>query len=213
MKTLPAAVTTEIAKSAVRPITLYELTLLTTDPILGTNTGRFAEYDKDVHFNNALYTAFPISHDTIRSGVEYVVESVKVVVGVENGLIIGLLARHDGLRSARMTIMTVFEGLLDVATNKIINFEGYISHAQVNEEVAAIEVTSILDVQDIRLPRRSYRRDRCSWIYKNSTTCQYAGLLPSCDKAFEGPNGCRAHDNTLRFGGFPLVPARKSSIL
>jgi len=30
---------------------------------------------------------------------------------------------------------------------------------------------------------------------------------PTCDYTLDGPNGCRAHHNTLRFGGFPALPS------
>ena len=53
-----------------------------------------------------------------------------------------------------------------------------------------------------RFPRRIQYRDRCSWRYK-SVECGYTGALPTCDFTLQGPNGCAAHNNTRRFGGFP----------
>ena len=53
----------------------------------------------------------------------------------------------------------------------------------------------------IRFPRRIQMRDRCSWRYKGQE-CGYAGALPSCDYSLNGANGCRAHNNERRFGGF-----------
>lgn len=55
-------------------------------------------------------------------------------------------------------------------------------------------------------PYGRFLRDNCRWIYK-STECGYAGGLPSCAKTLEGSNGCRAHANVIRFGGFTLLPA------
>lgn len=53
-----------------------------------------------------------------------------------------------------------------------------------------------------RFPARVQWRDRCAWAYK-STECGYTGPLPTCDYSLQGDNGCAAHDNTHRFGGFP----------
>lgn len=59
-------------------------------------------------------------------------------------------------------------------------------------------------------PSGRFYRDNCRWIYK-SVECGYSGGLATCAKVLEGTNGCRAHANVTRFGGFPLlvsVPGR-----
>lgn len=53
-------------------------------------------------------------------------------------------------------------------------------------------------------PRRMQTRDYCQWRYM-SPECGYTGPNPSCDLSFTGPNGCRAHNNTINFGGFPSL--------
>lgn len=54
-------------------------------------------------------------------------------------------------------------------------------------------------------PRRRQTRDFCQWRYKDGATCGYTGDMPSCDLTFEGANGCTAHGNAIRFGGFPGI--------
>lgn len=48
----------------------------------------------------------------------------------------------------------------------------------------------------------------CQWIYKDPTTCGYAGGITACDRTFDGSNGCRTHfpnDEALsHFGGAGL---------
>ena len=58
-----------------------------------------------------------------------------------------------------------------------------------------------------RFPRRLQMRDRCAWRYKGDE-CGYSGPLTSCDYSLNGPNGCRAHANETRFGGFPGLRPR-----
>jgi len=48
-----------------------------------------------------------------------------------------------------------------------------------------------------------------SAIPSTSLRFDYANIeggLDSCDYTLDGPNGCRAHKNTLNFGGFPAIP-------
>lgn len=54
-----------------------------------------------------------------------------------------------------------------------------------------------------RVPGRVFRRLDCGWTYRDAETCAYAGPLAQCSKRLEGPDGCRAHANVERFGGWP----------
>lgn len=57
------------------------------------------------------------------------------------------------------------------------------------------------------IPARKQMRDRCQWRYKSSE-CGYAGALPTCDLSLSGTNGCTAHANQSRFGGFTGINVR-----
>lgn len=59
-------------------------------------------------------------------------------------------------------------------------------------------------IQQHQFPSGRFFRDSCRWIYK-SPECGYVGGLATCTKILEGSNGCRAHANVPRFGGFPLL--------
>ena len=56
----------------------------------------------------------------------------------------------------------------------------------------------------VLFPRRLYYAGTCMWRYK-SIRCGYTGSLPTCSLTFDGQNGCIAHANQTRFGGFPGV--------
>lgn len=56
----------------------------------------------------------------------------------------------------------------------------------------------------LRFPRRRQFRDQCQWRYKGPE-CGYAGGIASCDFTMNGGNGCVAHANAIRFGGFPGI--------
>jgi phage-related protein len=59
----------------------------------------------------------------------------------------------------------------------------------------------------INFPARMQWKDRCAWQYKGAE-CGYTGALPTCDFSLQGDNGCAAHNNTRRFGGFPGIRNR-----
>ncbi len=56
-------------------------------------------------------------------------------------------------------------------------------------------------------PIRKQRKNRCAWRYKGAK-CGYTGGLATCDYTLDGANGCIAHNNTQRFGGFPGIQDR-----
>lgn len=65
---------------------------------------------------------------------------------------------------------------------------------------------------------RRFQRLRCRHVYQ-SEACGYVGTLPTCDRTFNGSNGCTMHGDDevarglvrkhpARFGGEPGIPAR-----
>lgn len=54
-------------------------------------------------------------------------------------------------------------------------------------------------------PQQKFFRERCRWQY-GGAMCGYTGSLPKCDKTLRGADGCEAHANARRFGGFPGIP-------
>jgi phage-related protein len=84
------------------------------------------------------------------------------------------------------------------------------------------------NVLGIKLPQGMYHRNFCNWKFK-SRECGFmwqgggagypnvTGTLDSenfpfadatkCDHTLKGSNGCLAHNNVKRFGGFPAIPS------
>lgn len=60
-------------------------------------------------------------------------------------------------------------------------------------------------------PRFLYYQGTCNWRYKGAQ-CLYSGGLPSCDLTFNGANGCVAHNNQARFGGFVGIGTNGASV-
>lgn len=70
-------------------------------------------------------------------------------------------------------------------------------------------------------PLFMYRPNYCMWIYNSPALqaqaaanpnfrnpgkqCGYRGSMASCSHTVDGATGCQAHNNVLRFGGFPGI--------
>ena len=201
-KELTSAVETEIQQPAIFPATIYDVVPLEGAPLY------LAEYNENIIFDGKVYRSFPISHQPVKVGLEDIVDHVSITLSTVDHEIIRLILSTNGLRKARVTITTVFTNLLEDPDNKIIAFHGQISSVRGNEQHATFTITSLFDLEDVPIPRRIYRKDRCSWVFKDPSTCKYVGSLENCDKSRGAENGCQAHDNLLNFGGFPNIPER-----
>ena len=60
-------------------------------------------------------------------------------------------------------------------------------------------------------PKFLYYQGTCMWQYKGQQ-CLYSGALVTCDLTFDGANGCIAHGNQVRFGGFPGIGTNGATI-
>ena len=80
-------------------------------------------------------------------------------------------------------------------------------------------------------PLFMYRPNFCIWTYNNPTfqalaaaaaaagtpyrnpgkQCAYQGPMTTCSHTIDGPTGCQAHNNVLRFGGFPGIDTTSQS--
>ena len=74
-------------------------------------------------------------------------------------------------------------------------------------ESADFKTTFTLGVENPlsrRCPRRVQFKESCSWLYK-SEECGYTGSMTECDYTMTGSKGCRIHNNSRRYGGFPGI--------
>lgn len=60
-------------------------------------------------------------------------------------------------------------------------------------------------------PKHLYYQSTCMWRYK-SAQCGYTGALSTCSLTYDGANGCLAHANQTRFGGFPGIGTNGATV-
>lgn len=162
-----------------------------------------ARNTEPVTFDGNTYTPFGCSINSIpqdlRGGLEEVEVSVSNVTREFSAYV-----EQQELRGARVKLITVSSLHLGDPTAMLEEIDFEINEISVQEEVVSFRLGHERLLQQ-NFPGMRYLRNNCRWIYK-SVECGYVGSLPTCDKVLEGDNGCRAHANTKRFGGFPGLP-------
>lgn len=124
----------------------------------------------------------------------------------------GVLRRHlenfQGGVNSDVTVSLVFTGMFDKpAAEQVaeISYTFQVTGSSSSDRTASLTLGAP-NLLMSNFPRRQQSRDFCSHEYKGPY-CAYSGPLTTCDRTLRGENGCRAHGNTLNFGGFPgIIP-------
>jgi len=187
------------------PVTLYELQLN------ASTTVYLTELDEDIEFDGNTYLQFPIKRGAISQNSEGQMDQLTIGVGNVSLEMSGFIASND-LRDNLFRIIMIFFDTKDTSTAKL-EADFYIRSYVINELQVDFLVGSKLEIFDLSIPRRNFGRNICPFNYvtDGSGECKYAGAASppdgdTCDKGLETPNGCRAHENVVNFGGFPGIP-------
>lgn len=114
----------------------------------------------------------------------------------------GRMQAYGGGIGFQVTIVVVNAGALEQPPEVVEDFE--VIGASAANYVCTFEL-GVESTLARNFPRRRQTRDFCQWRYKQPGTCGYTGNLPTCDLTLQGPNGCAAHGNTIRFGAYPGI--------
>lgn len=149
-----------------------------------------------IHKGNT-YTAanFNISHDKNKNSES----SFSISIQDVSGVIIRKLDLYEGGTTSSVTFKVVNTG--DPSDNPEIEESYDVLSASANGFNVSFKLGMPNPLKSA-FPVRKQRKNRCAWRYKG-TKCGYTGGLATCDYTLDGANGCIAHNNTQRFGGFP----------
>lgn len=157
-----------------------------------------------VTFDSQVYSPFPCEIKPVGSDSRGGLPDVEVSVSNVNLVMSASLEAND-VRGKRVRLLGVNSANLADPTAIVFDEAYEIGDITVTEQAVTFRLGHIRLLEQ-RFPSRRYLRDNCQWVFK-STDCGYGGGLATCDKSLEGSNGCRAHANQTRFGGFPGIPA------
>jgi len=187
-----------------------------------------ASWDSVVSFyipDNSNYDSIPLNFIPFPMKVEMVgtnttgeLLTISASVDNVNHVIGDAVQSAKGLRGNRLIYILTFNEILAEGKEGCIVNTMFIDSVTITPKDVVFALESRLNVININLPFCNYNRDFCRWVYK-SVECKFSGTtdssldtatylmasLASCDHTLSGPNGCRAHKNTRRFGGFPAL--------
>jgi lambda family phage minor tail protein L len=208
---------TEKNKQENRPVMLYEISIPSP-----TSTLRLCEWDTTIHYPTGItgfdYLPFPLKHEGIGSNALGEIDSVKVTLSSVDRTIVSALSTNNGLIGSKVVMKLIFLDKLDDATANISS-TFYVDSVAITEQAATFNLTSKLDLYEVVLPGRKFERDYCRWFFKEEGCWLWdvnhwdppGGFLHGdveCDHTRNGPEGCKYHVNSSRFGGFPAIPKR-----
>ncbi|KAA5604429.1 hypothetical protein F1188_16355 [Roseospira marina] len=174
------------------------------DPVTNTlvETMRAVCNDEDITFNGQTYIA---THFTV--GAETAAgETPNITLSITDytNALSKPMELYGGGVGFEARILVINSGALDAPPEISERFK------VIQASIRSFVVSFTLGAENpltMRCPTRLQYRDRCPWRYKGPQ-CGYAGDMPSCDYTLQGDNGCAAHGNNLRFGGFPGLMLR-----
>lgn len=186
---------------------VFTLDITVVDPLNGEEVGELhlTNYTTDLATLGVNYVRFPFEIDLKDESGE--IQNLQLIIQDQAGLVHPYLRQYrGGVGSSVMVSIVTVTPEHEVAK---------VDFAEIFEVISSsssdFAITFELGAENplTRMcPRRTQMRSRCSFKYK-STECGYTGALPTCDLTLDGQNGCKAHDNSPRFGGFPsIVPQR-----
>lgn len=181
----------------------------------------FYLYDKSKSLEYPIkYMPFPMAIEPVGTTTTGEIMGMKAQVSNVNKLIGNAIQQAGGLRGNRITHIIVFDGLTDQGKDFCLGNVMYIDSVTITATDVQFTFESRFNVLGIDLPLCSYNRDFCRWVY-GSEECgwrtslgvdtQHYPLADAtwCDHSLRGSNGCVAHFNNRRFGGFPALVSKR----
>ncbi len=178
---------------------------LITIEVNASTTLRLVPNPTSITFDGEVYSPFGCEVEEVTQDAKGGLHDVSISVSNVTRVISAYIEAND-LRGARVSIKYVNSANLADPAAIVLEEQYEVMSIQVKGSTFVTFTLGHERISAHQLPSGRFFRDNCRWIYK-SAECGYAGALASCDKILEGPDGCRAHANQTRFGGFPLIPS------
>ena len=172
------------------------------------------------------YLPFPFKIKPIGTNAKNEVMSIDLTVSAVDRTISDAIQTIDGLQGSKLTHIRTFDNVLDQGKEYCIKDDAYVDSISISKEEITFELENKYIIVGVTLPGRTYTKDFCSFSFKDANCTWESGdqgfrtvlneegeiifyyphvKSTSCDHTLNGPNGCKAHNNSLRFGGFPTL--------
>jgi len=111
------------------------------------------------------YTPFPITHGEISTNTAGEIDSITIAISNISSQVAEWMDTYDGLRSCEVIIRKSFRDIL-ATQGGYMEDTFYIDSAQMNDMTTSFNLTSKFDINQVKLPKRTYQRHQCQWRYK-----------------------------------------------
>lgn len=204
MRTLPTALTAEIAKEVYSIGHLIRMTLYnptTQQDLLLYYTNK----DMDVVYDNgtglATYLSRGIEFTGGQQGLTPKVDNVSFSINNTALEFSSYVMSYDTRGRDCVIYRAAFDEYLQVIGVATL-FVGVLDRVEVNQQRATFDVTSTFVRWGTQTPRRKHSSS-CWWTFKDTDTCRYSGsTYTDCDKSYDA---CTARANTINFGGMRWI--------
>ena len=198
MRTLPQALITELAGGVNEAnFLIYLIDIETATPKYLTNA------DQKIYYESKVYVPWGMDF----GGVEYSISPTvdKVSVDLDNtDEAFSQLMQTTELRGKRFLMrIAALDQNMGVIGAPVIPFDGILDTCRAKKKNFKMDVFNHMILWKKKIPRRTHQ-PTCTWTFKDSVTCKYAGATATCDKSWEE---CVAMGNSLNFGGFRWLPS------
>lgn len=162
------------------------------------------------------YIPFPMQIEPVGSSTTGEIMAMSASVSNVNKILGNAIQTAGGLRNNRLTHIQIFYDTRNQGKDCCMVNNMYIDTVTITPKDVVFTLESKLNIININLPFCNYNRDFCRWVFDSAecgfstygelnTTNYRLAKATSCDHTLKGPNGCTAHKNTRRFGGFPSL--------
>ncbi len=192
MKSLPAELSTELAKEYHFQRHLFQLTL--------ASTYRYTDADIDIYYSGQWWYSRGIEFDAAKLSASPRVDSLSFEIDkVDKTFSAIVLAEETRGKECTIWRAALDKNMAVLGVSKL--FVGYLDSIEIDNKRARISVYNHFIRWKMLTPRRLHSAT-CPWTFK-STYCAYAGAETWCDHSWER---CVALTNKLNFGGFRWLP-------
>ncbi len=181
----------------------------------------FAAWDKNIDYFQPgtatvqTYTAAPIEVSEMERGNIDETPGLTLTVSNVDRSIIAYLELYDALRGRAVKIIRTFDSLLADSNANVVETY-YIDGAGAAAQTVQLRLVPRTVFYQIKTPARTFRRNQCSWEFKelycagaatlNATYVNSSMANAAFTTCLKTLASCDDYNNTARYGGFPGIP-------
>ncbi len=167
---------------------------------VGAGVIRLCFHTEDVTYNGHRYRA--IGGSVEGGGIEpgTLLEQTIQIANVDRRLLFML---HEGAVLDKPITMkrVVLDSLATTTHHQTFR---YLLKGAVATDAGVVFQLGALVLKNQLLPKFRFLRYRCWFTFKDDF-CRYSGVLTTCDKTYDGADGCLGRSNQARYGGHPTL--------